>query len=242
MLELAAQRGILHHEASALLQEIVELTDLRAGDVMAPRVDMAAYDVDGPAEGLLELFRTTHLRRIPVYEKDVDHVLGVVPAKRLLLGDPRPLRQLVEKTPFVPEAANLERVLVLFRVTRTQMAIVVDEYGGTAGVVSMQDVLEEIVGDLPDPYEAPHGPAVERISEREYRLDGDLAIHDWADVFGMDLSGKRISTIGGFILSRLGHIPRVGESVDYRNLRFTVLSMRGRRIEKAALELREEAK
>ncbi|MFA6135071.1 MAG: hemolysin family protein [Phycisphaerae bacterium] len=239
MLDISARKGVIERDVNVLLQEIVELTDLSAGDIMVPRVDMNAYDIDDGRAGLVELFKRSHLRKIPVYQKDIDHILGVIHAKRLLLEPSSPLRELVAKVPFVPEAANIERVLTQFRVTRTQMAIVVDEYGGTAGLVTLEDVLEEIVGDIPGPHEETVAPSVQRLSEREYLLDGELPIHEWADAFKMDLVSKRMSTIGGFVVSLLGAIPKVGDVVTYRNLRFTVISLRKRRIDKLHLELLE---
>ena len=241
VMALSAKRGLLDHDANALLQEIIELTDLRVWEIMVHRTDVVAYDVDNGREGLVELFRKTHLRKIPVYEGNIDQILGVVHAKRLLLNPAAPLRDLIVRVPFVPEAANVERVLLQFRVTRTQMAIVVDEYGGTAGLITLEDVLEQIVGDIPDPNGADRGPAVQSEGENQYVLDGDLTIHEWVEAFRMDLSGRRISTVGGFVISQLGRICRTGDQVTYRNLRFTVESMRGRRIGKIRLELLEDA-
>jgi CBS domain containing-hemolysin-like protein len=207
---------------------------------MVPRVDVVAYDVNDPPAGLLETFRRTRLRKIPVYDGTIDNVLGVVHAKRLLLNPDAPLRELVVDVPFVPEAANIERVLLQFRVTQTQMAVVVDEYGGTAGLVTLEDVLEEIVGDIPDPDEVDRGPAVQKLSDTEYLLDGDLAVHEWSDVFGTDLAERRLSTVGGFVTSLLGRVPRVDDTVTYSNLRFTVESVRRRRVGKLRLELLQE--
>ena len=130
-------------------------------------------------------------------------------------------------------------MLLQFRTREAQMAVVVDEYGGTAGVVTLQDVLEEIVGSIPDPHEAARGPAVKKLGEREYLIDANLAIHEWAEAFKTDLSPKRISTVGGFVTSLLGKIAQVGDSAVYRNLQFTVESMRGRRIAQLRLELLE---
>jgi CBS domain containing-hemolysin-like protein len=207
---------------------------------MVPRVDVVAYDLDGPREGLEALFRKTRLRKIPVFRNGIDNILGVVHAKRLFLSPQASPADLVVKVPFVPEAANLERVLIQFRVTRTQMAIVVDEFGGTAGLITLREILEEIVGDLPEAHEPAGGLAVQKVSDKEYLIDGDLAFHEWADAFDVDLSGKRITTLGGFVTSVLGRIARVDDVVQYRNLRFTVLSMRRRRVGKMCLELTEE--
>ncbi len=236
ILDLSAKRGVIDHNASSLLQEIMELSDLRVRDIMVPRVDLVAYNVDAPVAGLVELFRETRLRKIPVFDGGVDNILGVVHAKKLLMEPQTPLRQLVVKVPFVPEAGVVERALLQLRVTRSQMAIVVDEYGGTAGLVTLKDILEEIVGDIPDPHDVDRGPEVVTAGDTEYIIDGDLAIHEWSDAFKTDLSGHRISTIGGFVTSLLGRIPRTGDVVTYRNLRFTVESMRRRRIGKIRLQ------
>jgi CBS domain containing-hemolysin-like protein len=240
LLDLSAKRGILDTRTNALLQEIVELTNLRVGDIMVPRVDMICHDIDAPRAGLIRTIQDKRLRRVPVYEKDVDHILGVVQAKRVLLSPDRPLREMVVPVPFVPQAANLERALLQLRVKRSQLAVVVDEYGGTAGLVTLEDILEEVVGDIPDRHETAQGAVVQKISPGRYVIDGDVGIHEWDDAFGMDLRRRRISTVGGFVTSLLGRIPAVGDTAQYRNLHFTILSVRRRRIEQLQLELREE--
>lgn len=239
LLDLSARRGILDRQTNVLLQEIVELKDIRVRDVMVPRVDMVAYDVDGPRAGLVKLFATSRLRRIPVYEHNIDRIVGAVPAKRVLFHPQTPLREHVKPVPFVPEAADLEQTLILLRVRRSQLAIVVDEFGGTAGLVTMEDVLEEIVGDIPDRHEKPE-ELVEKVSPGHYVVDGDLAIHEWADAFDIDLRGRHISSVGGFVTFLLGRIPVAGDSATYRNLKFTVVSMRRRRIGKIEVHLLEE--
>jgi len=241
LLDLSAKRGVISRDANALLQEILELQDIRVSAIMVPRVDVIAWDIHAPRSGLLDLFGHTRLRRIPVYDGDLDHVLGVVHAKRVLLNPKTPLRDMLVPVIFLPEAANLERALLQLRMKGRQMAIVVDEYGGTAGLVTMEDLLEEIVGDIPDPDGIERGPAVEPIGEGAYLLDGDLAIHEWTEAFRIDLSDRRISTIGGFVMSLLGRVPAVGDEAAYRNLRFTVVSMRHRRIGKLRLQLVEDA-
>ncbi len=242
VLDLSARRGVLDQGANELLQEILELTDLHVSNVMVPRVDMIAFDVDSPRHSLGALFRKTHLRKIPVYDGDIDHIIGVVHAKHLFLSPDRSLRELATRVSYVPEGANLERLLFHFRQARAQMAIVVDEYGGTGGLVTLEDVLEEIVGDIPQQHDIDRGGAVRRCGDREYVLDGNLPIHEWCEGFGMDLGGKRISTIAGFVTQLLGRIPRVGDVVTYRNLRFTVLRMHRHRLGELRLELLEEGK
>jgi len=157
-----------------------------------------------------------------------------------VLFHPRmPLREHIQAVPFVPEAADLEQTLIQLRVRRSQLAIVVDEFGGTAGLETLEDVLEEIVGDIPDRHEKPE-ELVEKVSPGHYVVDADLVIHEWADAFDIDLRGRHISSVGGFVTFLLGRIPVAGDSAIYRNLRFTVVSMRRRRVGKIEVHLREE--
>ncbi|MBS3733928.1 MAG: HlyC/CorC family transporter [Phycisphaerae bacterium] len=239
VLDLSAKRGIVDRDVTVMLQEIVELTDLRVTDIMVPRVDMVAFDADGTREELVALLRRTGLRRVPVYEDGPDRVIGTIHARRVLLHPDAPLRELIGKVPFVPETATVEHLLRQLRERGAQLAIVVDEYGGTAGLVTMEDALEEIVGDIPDPQDRREGPAVTELSDRQYVIDAELGIHEWADAFAIDLSAHRVSTVGGFVTSLLGRIPQAGDVTTYRNLRFTVDSMCGRRIDKLRVELLE---
>ncbi len=238
LLALSARRGVLDHDTGEMLHEIVELTDVTAGEIMVPRVDMIAYDLEKGPAGLIELFRRTGLRKLPVYRTDLDHLLGVIHAKRLLLNPETPIPELLRPVSFLPETADLDKVLTQFRTTRRQMAIVVDEYGGTAGLITLEDVLEEIVGDLSDRRDKPSVPAaVRRIGPTQYVVSGDLSVRDWAEAFGMvEPVEGRISTFGGLVTSLLGRIPRAGDTVTYRNLRFTVRAMRRRRVESIGVE------
>ena len=240
LLDLSAKRGHLDDGAHALLQEIVELGELRVADVMVPRVDMTAWNIAEPRRHLLHLIRDQRLRRVPVYEGSIDNILGLIHAKRALLSPRAPLRDLIAPIPFVPVTASVERVLLRFRQTGRQVAIAVDEYGGTAGLIALEDILDEIVGDLPRGDDHRAGPAVVPVSGREYMLDGNLAIHEWADAFDIDLQGGRISTVGGFVMALLDRLPAVGDTVRYRNLQFTVEAMRDRRIATLRLTLLED--
>ena len=137
----------------------------------------------------------------------------------------------------MPEAASVERLLVQFRANSAKLAVVVDEYGGTAGLVTLEDVLEEIVGEMPDPREPAGEPSVRRIEEGLYALDGDMPIHEWVDAFEIDLTRHRVSTMGGFVTSLLGRIPQVGDTAVYHDLLFEVVSLHRRRIGQLRLHL-----
>ena len=239
LLALSQKRGLIGQDQTELLQEVLDLTGLKAGDVMVPRVDIVAYDVNGLPAGLLELVRQRRVTKVPVYEGDRDHVVGVVQAKHLLMAPERPVRELLSPVQFVPETARLERVLLQFRASGSQMGIVVDEYGGTAGLITLESVLEEIVGDIADVHETHRGPAVQRVGPGEWLVDGDLPVHEWAETFLTDLRGARFTTVGGFVISLLGRIPRVGQTATYRNVGFTVEAVRGRRIALLRVRIKE---
>lgn len=239
LLNLSQKRGLISADEGELLQEVLELTDLKASDIMAPRVDIVACEVNLPAGELLDLARGKHITRVPVYEGDLDHIVGVVHVKHLLADSGLTLRAAAGKIRFVPESAPLERLLVHFRATRSQLAVVVDEYGGTAGLVTLEDVLEEIVGEITEGMDHRPEPVVRQVGLGQWLVDADLPIHEWADAFPTDLTGARFKTVGGFVVSLLGHIPSVGEQAEYRNVTFTVEAMRRRRIAQLRVQLRE---
>ncbi len=238
LLNLSQKRGLISDDEGELLQEVLELTDLKASGIMVPRVDIVACDVNSSAGELLELVRRKHISRVPVYESDIDHIVGVVHAKHLLADSGLTLRKAVCPIRFVPESAPLERLLVHFRATRSQLAVVVDEYGGTAGLVTLEDVLEEIVGEITDDRDHRPEPVVRQVGPDQWLVDADLPIHEWADAFPTDLTGARFKTVGGFVVSLLGRIPSVGEQAEYRNITFTVEAMRRRRIALLRVQLR----
>jgi CBS domain containing-hemolysin-like protein len=240
LLALSQKRGLIAPDQTELLREVLELTGLQAGDVMVPRVDMVAYPADGDRKGLLELIRQRRLTKIPLYESDLDHIVGIVHVKRLLLEEEASPRQLAGPVQFMPRTALLERVLLQFRATGGTLAIVVDEYGGTAGLLTLETVVEEIVGDIADAREA-HGPSpVTQVAPGEWLVEGDLPVHEWAEAFLAQLPGLRFSTVGGLVVSLLGHIPSVGETAQYRNLQLTIEAMRRRRVTLVRVRLVEK--
>lgn len=237
LVELSRQRRLIAPHESDWLRQVIELNRLKVADIMVPRVDMVAYDLDAPREGLVELFCRTGLAKIPVYRGDVDDTRGVIYAKAVLLDRSAPLKGLVRPVPYVPETATVDKLLLQFRRTGTQMAIVVDEYGGTAGLVSVEDALEEIVGDILAPDEPPE-PPVRRLGPDEYLIEADEPIHDWAETFGIQDQVERVSTLGGLVMSLLGHVPKVGETARLQNLEFSVEAMRRHRIHLLRVRLR----
>jgi CBS domain containing-hemolysin-like protein len=175
-----------------------------------------------------------HLTKLPVYVRTIDNIVGLVHLRQLLLKADMSLDKLVQQVNFVPEQKTVESLLEFFRRTGTDTAIVVDEYGGIAGSVRLEDIAEELLG----PIELGSGvEPIEQLGPFEYRLAGNLTIHDWAEAFGIEPTETRLSTIGGLVTALVGKIPKSGDVAYLKNLKFTVESVRKHRIETLILTL-----
>ena len=234
LIEHVRKRGIITTDENKLLTEIIELGFLKVRDCLRPRVDMIACAVTHSPKTAREMMLKNHLTKIPVYEGKIDNIIGLVYLRQLLLRPDTSLDKLVQRVQFVPEQKTVESLLEFFRKTHTDTAIVVDEYGGIAGSVRLEDIAEELIGpiELTDRIEP-----IEQIGPFEYRLAGHLAIHDWAQSFGIDPAETRLSTIGGLVTAALGKIPKTGDIAHLRNLKFTVERVRKHRIETVVLTL-----
>lgn len=242
LLELSRRSGALRAIEDTFLRQVVDLSTTRVADVMVPRVEMDAYDVDAPADVLRELIRRTRHKKIPVYERAPDNIIGLVYAKVLFLNPDTPLRQLVQPIRFVPALATCEHLLAHFRQTRTQLAIAVDEYGGVAGLVTLEDVLEQIVGELHDPEEQPDEPEIRARPDGTYDISGQLGVQYWIETFGLPQQTERVATLGGLVMARLGRAARVGDVVVLGNVELEVTRVQRWRIERLQLRLRAPVK
>ncbi|MGD8450586.1 MAG: hemolysin family protein [Phycisphaerae bacterium] len=235
LLQMSRRRGEIDRVEDRFLREIVDLGSLRVRDLMVPRVEVEAYDIDEPAEGLRALMRETRLKKVPVYEGSMDNVVGLVYAKMLFLEADRPLREVVMPVRFVPDLATCEHLLQHFRETRTQLAIAVDEFGGMAGLVTLEDVLEAIVGDISDPEEALGEPETHQLSESEYEISGQLDVRYWTQTFGLPRQTERVATVGGLVTARLGRPAQIGDVVELGNVELHVTSVQRRRVHRLRL-------
>jgi len=236
--EQIRKRGLISAEENKLLHEVVELGFLKVRDCLRPRVDMVACSVSEKPEKAIELMRENGLTKLPVYVKNKDNIIGLVELRRIFLEPGKSLDKLVNKVNFVPEQKTIVSLLQFFRTTGTDVAVVVDEYGGIAGYIQLEDIAEEILG----PIEPVTGiKPIEQIGPFSYRLAGSLALHDWADVFGIDTTETRFSTIGGLVTAILGRIPKSGDVAYWKNLKFVVERVRKHRIETLVLTLESES-
>ena len=234
LIEQVRKRGLITADENKLLGEIVELGFLKVRHVMRPRVDMIACSVTESAESAREKMLKNHLTKLPVYAQTIDNIVGLVYLRQLVLEGDTSLDKFVQRVDFVPEQKTVESLLEFFREKGTDTAIVVDEYGGIAGSVRLEDIAEELLG----PIETVEGiEPVESIGPFEYRLAGDISIYDWAEAFGIDPEEAKISTIGGLVTALLGKIPKSGDAAYLHNLKFTVERVQKHRIKTVILTL-----
>ena len=235
LVELSESEGILDERENELMQRVLGLREMRVRDVMVPRDDIHSFDLSKGRQRFLEMFARMKDSRVPVYRGDIDEIDGILRARDVYFSDEKDLSKLVQKVPFIPETKTLESLLRDFRKERQTVAIVVDEYGGTEGMITLEDILEAIVGELEDEYDKGEDP-VRKVGENAYLLAGNLSVREWKHIFGVDLRAERVGTLGGFVVFRLGRLPREGDTVQYGNLTFTVKRMSGRRIQTILVE------
>jgi len=228
LIDTTRKQGLITADENKLLTEVIGLGFLKVRHVMRPRVDMLACDVTESSAAAREMMKKNHLIRLPVYVRSIDSIIGLVHLRQILLRGEVTLDKIVQEVNFVPEQKTVESLLEFFRGSKTDVAIVVDEYGGIAGSVRLEDIAEELLGQIePTSQTEP----IEQTGPFEYRLSGNVAIHDWADVLGIDLAETRMVTIGGLVTALLGKMPKNGDIAYLKNLKFTVEKVRKRRIE-----------
>jgi CBS domain containing-hemolysin-like protein len=230
----ANETSISEEEGRELLQSIVDFTETVVKEVMTPRPDIVAIRVDATPVDLRVLFREEQYSRIPVYRDNLDNILGIVFVKDLVAlpstAEP-PLTTLMRSAYFVPESKRVSELLKEMQRRQMQMAIVVDEYGGTAGLVTVEDLLEEIVGEIRDEYDV-ESETVTDEGEGVFVFSGKVNVDEVRDRLDVEIEREGFETVGGFLLSQLGRMPYVGETVGVGELSFEVLEVERRRITK----------
>ena len=227
----AENRELIAPESRIMLEGVIRMADMIAGDVMvaAPRMDL--LDIDAPYDELLALVIETSHSRFPVYEGQRENVIGILLAKDLLKLQRAPelnLRTLLRPAVFVPESKNLNELLRDFRSNRNHLAIVIDEFGNTAGLITIEDVLEEIVGEIEDEFDEIQGDqGIYTLADGSQRIAGDAEIGAVNTVLGVELPDDAFDTIGGLVAHEHGRVPRRGETVEVGGLAFTVMLTRG---------------
>ncbi len=248
LLEEAEDVGQVSASEAEMVEEAFELRETTVRSVMVPRVDMEAVPADLPLQVAIERFFATGLSRLPVYEGDLDHIVGILHVKdafRLAWSDPtarsQPCRQFARPAYFVPETKRVGELLEELRARRTRMAIVIDEFGGVAGLVTLEDLIEELVGEIRDEFDREYEP-LRRLETGELEVDGRVGIYDlldWLDLDEEAIGPHEADSVGGLIVERLGRFPEPGESVQIGPLRCEVLSMEDRRVGRVRVQVEE---
>jgi len=241
LVTVGEEEGVLEEEETDMIKSIFEFADTTVREVMIPRIDMVTLESTATVDEAVDVAMQGGFSRIPVYEESVgiDDIIGILYTKDMLRQlreghNTLPVRELVRPAYFVPETKKLDDLLHEIRQRRVHMVIVVDEYGSVAGLVTIEDLVEEIVGDIQDEYDREE-VLFERVNENEYIFDAKISIDDFNEVMDMELESEYYDTLGGFLYDKLDKIPVAGDTITFENLVFTVLATRGRRITKVSV-------
>jgi CBS domain containing-hemolysin-like protein len=245
LVDVVEETEALEDEEREMITSIFELSDRDVREIMIPRVDLVAIESSTSVSDAVRIVISSGHSRVPVYEEDLDHIVGIVHLRDLAakLESGRkgePVAELVRPAHIVPETKKIDELLREFQVQRIQMAVVADEYGGTAGLVTIEDLLEEIVGEIHDEYDVLEQP-ITRTGERELVVNASVSIHDVNEELGLELDDDDYGTLGGLVVARLGKLPVVGDSVLLEQCSIRVLSVTGHRVDRVQVTLEEPA-
>ena len=239
LVSVGEEEGVLEEEEREMIHGIFEMGDMRVRELMVPRTDLVAIEVNEPVEKAVDLVTKHGHTRIPVYDGNLDHIVGVLYAKDLLRavvrGEQKTLREIARKPYFTPESNKVQDVLRDLRKNRVHMAIVVDEYGGTAGAVTIEDILEEIVGPIQDEYDIGEEDEIQFISPNEVVLDGRVSVDDVNELLKLEIAADDYDTIGCYVLNQLGAAPKVGATLKLGTGELRVEAVQGTRIKKVRI-------
>jgi CBS domain containing-hemolysin-like protein len=240
LVDASEEGGVLEAQESDMIHAVFDFGAMTAHQMMVPRTELITLDVDTPIGEVCDFAARHHHTKYPVYENDLDHIVGIlhvkdlVPAMRLPPDRQPALRQLMREPLAVPDTIGVNDLLARFRQRKQHIAVLLDEYGGTAGIVTLQDIMDELVGEVSDVF-GPDEPEVQRLPDGRVRLDGLMLLTDFNDLFALDLKDPNYETIAGYMLGKLDRIPKVGDEVDVpvndrETLRLRVDVMDGKRI------------
>lgn len=243
IVEVSHEEGVIETEEKKMINNVFDFGDTVAKDVMVPRIDMVMVDVNSSYEELLDVFREERFTRIPVYEESTDNVIGIINMKDLLLADKSlqfSIRDFLREPLYTYEYKKTAELMMEMRRTFGNMVIVLDEYGATAGLVTLEDMLEEIVGEIRDEYDEDEEDEIREIAPDEYLVQGSTKLGDLNDRLGLSLESEDYDSIGGLVIGLLEHLPEEGEAVEYGNLRLVVEHVEKNRIEKVRIQIHRE--
>ena len=240
IVEVSHEEGVIQMEEKKMITNVFDFGDDLAKDVMVPRVDMTFVNVDATYEELIEVFRKDKYTRIPVYEESTDNVIGIINVKDLLLLDGREdfhIRDCLRQPLYTHEYKKAAELMVEMRKTLNNIVIVLDEYGATSGLITLEDMLEEIVGEIRDEYDEDEEDKLVELENGQYRVDGSMKLNDLNNRLDLKLESEEYDSLGGLVIGLLDHLPEEGEEVTHEGIRMVVEHMEKNRIEAVHLYL-----
>ncbi len=244
IVDVSHEDGVIETEEHEMINNVFDFGDAQAKEVMVPRIDMTFADINSTYDELLDIFREDHYTRLPIYEESTDNVIGIINMKDLLLCEDRDsfcVRDILRKPYYTYEHKNTSELLLEMRQSCNNIAIVLDEYGATAGLITLEDLLEEIVGEIRDEYDDDEEDPIQKISDREYMVQGSMNLEDLSEALDLDLTSENYDSIGGYLIGLLDHLPTVGENITTEdNIYFRVEDMDKKRINKIFMRIPEK--
>lgn len=234
--------GEIDENESELIRSSIEFDDIDVGDILVPRVDVEAVDKYAPFNEIERVFNSTNFSRLPVYINDIDNIVGVIHHRDFESARKRNLKSLrtvLKPVPAVSPDTKISKLLRIFQKNKTHLAVVIDEFGGTEGIVTLEDILEELVGEIWDEHDEVQND-IEQIGEKEYIVQGSMSIYDFYEFFGINIEEKEISTVNGWIMKNIDKIPQVDDSFTREGLTALVLSVDGKRADEIKITVEEE--
>lgn len=242
MVNLSEEEGVIDNKEKELVHRSLDFNDILVGEIFTPRIDMVAVEVNQPVEEIRDIFLRERYSRVPVYEGDIDNVIGILSESdffsQLVQGKEVNVRQLLRTPLFVVESMRISTLLPELQKSKVHMAIVIDEFGGTSGLITLEDILEQIVGEIWDE----HDEAVktfQKINDYEYEFNAELPLDEFCDILGIEELESSSHTLGGWVFEMFERIPTVGESFEHESLTVTVRQVENRRIRKVLVRIRE---
>ena len=241
MVNLGEEEGVIEDHEKTMICNVFDFADQLVKDVMIQRMDIIAIDMNASYDEIIKIIKNEQYSRYPIYSKRIDNIVGILNVKELVYRDPEEIfdiKKFVKKPYYTFEFTNTSELFNEMKKRRTHMAIVLDEYGGTAGIVTIEDLVEEIVGEISDEYDM-HTQEIETIREGEYIVDGSTRIEELNELIGTEIESEHYDSIGGFVIELMGRLPRQGESVEHMGTKFIIESMERNRIRKIRVLMTE---
>ncbi len=242
LLDEVQQEGAIDESENKLLKNAVSFGDMEAQDILTHRVDLEAVSIDATKEEIASAFEKSQFSRLPVYEDNIDKIVGIIHLKDFYVGDGitnAALTDIITPPVYVHQTEKIDKLLQILRSSKSHLAIVVDEYGGTLGIVTMEDILEELVGEIWDEHDVVEEP-ISKLDENKYVVDGTVSLSNFCDYFDVDTESESVS-LGGWVMDQMERIPNEGEQFDYENLTITIGKIDDHRVESVYVEVKTHA-